>query len=250
MKVVVHSDLATSTFAKSSFVTSIIPTVPLSVACGPTLKALAHDPNTRQNNQACENQNNVLRMCVEAADCRNCGTGTRGNCNSRSLHRGRLCGALASKFFANVLVLFMCIEAWAGLSGELTMPVDRGSWELFLEICEEVFEGLFLLHGPRVAGVAVWSDAANVTYTDGVLVVALGVCAGGLDWPSLMHGAVTINDIMVADVRPSALEVPLTNFINSDVASFRGRGAMNDKLRNLSHDARTCFACLINVETS
>lgn len=82
---------------------------------------------------------------------------------------------------------------------------------------------------------AVIGDAADIADPDGAGIVAAHMSAGLPDRPSLVHLAVEVDDIVIADVAPSPIGMPLADDLNRDRPPFRRGGAVDDDGVNRPH---------------
>lgn len=97
-----------------------------------------------------------------------------------------------------------------------------------LEWCASVFRLAVLVY------------ATDVAYTDAVLVVTLAVCSSLSNGPTCLDSAVEGDDIMIADVTPAFLQMPLSYRVCMYVTALWCGGAMEYDVCYFSH----CFLFL------
>ena len=115
------------------------------------------------------------------------------------------------------------------------MPEHVGDGVLLKEPVDERSERPLLRSRPRVLRPAVLVQPPYIADADGVLVVRLPRRPGGIavrsvprQGTSQLHGAVKVDDVVVADAGEPALLVPLVYVCRPDVLPFTGGAAMDD----------------------
>jgi len=102
---------------------------------------------------------------------------------------------------------------------------------LFPQGFDKVYHCCLLQFVERVLwGLAILLHATNVTDADAPCVLSAGMRTYLLNGSACMHRAVDVDDIVVADVSPSALEMPLANGVDGDMLTLTGSRAMQNNL--------------------
>ena len=127
------------------------------------------------------------------------------------------------------------VEAGTGTVGELVVTVDGGDGVLFHQVLHQMEEGEALGFGAGVGGVAVGIEAADISDTDTVGVVAGAMGSDLLDGAARMDATIGIDDIMIADVVPAEALMVATDALHGAGGIGKGGGAMDDDFGDSSH---------------
>ena len=139
-------------------------------------------------------------------------------------------------YFSSLSVLFPHVEAWAVFVGEFVVSVHGCVRESAAQFRDESGERYELRLGAgvlRSAGCLV--PAADVADADRVVVVSQAVGADLVERSPRMDFAVEVDDIVVANVVESSLEVPEPYVGDGGCAPLGGVAAMDDDLVYGSH---------------
>ena len=116
------------------------------------------------------------------------------------------------------------------------MSVDCGAGIFLAHLGNEADECGALCRSARIFGriipfgVLSGSAASDVAYSDGMWVVARGVCADLVFRAATVNGAVTVYHIVIADIKEFSGEMPLADLGDSIILSLRRGRAMEDYL--------------------
>lgn len=81
-------------------------------------------------------------------------------------------------------------------------------------------------------------EATDITYSDGVFVMPIAVCALHVNRSALMDAAVKIDEIVIADVLPSIMiHMIVADGFNGCFFIWNGSSAMDDDFIYCSHNA-------------
>ena len=129
------------------------------------------------------------------------------------------------------------IETWAGSVGVLVVAVDRGDVVFLHQVLHQLEQGETLGFGAGVGGMSVGIEAADISDTYAVCVVAFGMCARLLYRTASVDAAVGIDDIVITDVVPTKAFMVAADALYGAVGIGTGSGAMDDDFGDVSHDA-------------
>lgn len=92
--------------------------------------------------------------------------------------------------------------------------------------------------GQGVLWFSIVTDTTRITNTDAIVIVTANVCATFFNRSPLESISTNVHEVMITDVAPPSVEVPLPNVAHVDVVVCFGRAAMNNNTVNLSHVAK------------
>lgn len=109
------------------------------------------------------------------------------------------------------------------------MPDGKGVWVFVQKPLDQVLKRLEL-SGSEVVfwSLAVGGHATSHANSETDVVVAAGVCAGLVIGTSLLHSAVSANNVVVTDAKPPTLFVPTVDVLCPNVISRPRSGAVDD----------------------
>ena len=139
-------------------------------------------------------------------------------------------------------ILFLGIKAGARFGGELSMAVDRGTREALPQFTDQRQQRCLLGGGAGVLGLALAVKPADIADADGMGIVALAVGTGFLEGAALVDRPVEVNNVVVADVRELALQMPLADLLDGNLLPFPRCGAVDNDLIDASHGGQTLAA--------
>ena len=122
------------------------------------------------------------------------------------------------------------------------MAVDRGTREALPQFTDQRQQRCLLGSGAGVLGLAVAVKASDIADAYGMGIVALAVGTGFLEGSALVDRPVEVNNVVVADVRELALQMPLADMLHGDVLPFPRCGAMDNDLIDASHGGQILAA--------
>ena len=132
-------------------------------------------------------------------------------------------------YFSSLSVLFPHVEAWAVFVGEFVVSVHGCVRESVAQFRDESGERYELRLGAGIlwtAGCLV--PSADVADADRVVVVSQAVCADLFERTASVDFSVEVDDIVVANVVESSLEVPEPYVGDGGCAPLGGVAAMDD----------------------
>lgn len=103
------------------------------------------------------------------------------------------------------------------------------------KVCQQLQECCFLPLRSCVCRNTVRIEAANITDTNRVSVVALTMRARSANRPPFLDRAVKPDNIMITNASPASLFVPLADGLSIHVHTRRSGGTMQDDIVNKSH---------------
>ncbi len=128
------------------------------------------------------------------------------------------------------------IERRAGFCSRVcAVSGDRYAVVLLYKITHEVMQCRPLRSGEIAIGQTGLIDATHKTDTNAVLVVALSVRPFLLVRPARFDIAVTPDDVVIPNIGPALVDVPLPDVSSADVLCGLRRRAVDDDLADLSH---------------
>ena len=116
----------------------------------------------------------------------------------------------------------------------LVMPMATAAVHV-REVGQKLQECCFLPLRSCVCRNTVRIEAANITDTNRVSVVALTMRARSANRPPFLDRAVKLDNIMISYAFPTSLFVPITNGLSVHVHAWRSGGTMQDDIIDKSH---------------
>ncbi len=130
------------------------------------------------------------------------------------------------------MVIVHSVKARAGFAiVEVTMAYHFRCGESLLQITQQFPEAFFLCFGSCVGGHAVHVASSHVADADATVIVLLDVSTLIEQWTSMLYRAVWQDDVVIANHRETALDVPLVDdFSIAGLAELRIRTMDDDIL--------------------
>ena len=133
-------------------------------------------------------------------------------------------------------MLFLNVERRTRLVCELVVSVDCGTGVFLPHLGHESHECGTLRRSACVfgriipVGILRGSAASDVAYSDGMWVVARGVCADLVFRAATVNGAVTVYHIVIADIGEASCKMPLADLGDGIILPLRRSRTMEDYL--------------------
>ena len=151
------------------------------------------------------------------------------------------------------------------LRGVFIVAVQRQRAELVAQMLHQINECRFLRGVHCVFGLSRRIRSADLHHTNCCDVVSRNVCARFFHRTSSVNRTIDVNDEMIPDVAPTAIQMPFANRVNVNVTTFGCRGTMQNDAVEFTHDLargmvsfcfrasriwRACDACVILKRTT
>ncbi len=133
-------------------------------------------------------------------------------------------------------MLFLNVERGTRLVCELVVSVDCGTGVFLPHLGHESHECGTLRRSARIFGrifpfaVLRGGAASDVAYSNGMWVVARGVCADPVFRAATMNGTVAVDHIVIADIGEATGKMPLADLGDCIILSLRRSRTMEDYL--------------------
>ena len=115
------------------------------------------------------------------------------------------------------------------------MSGDFCLWKLLFQTGNQIVHCLFLFRCPVVFRLIIVSFSSGIANTDTVCVVSGGVRSWLFYRAALLYRAIAADDLVISNVVESALKMPLSDFVHTDVHPRIGVRTMDYDKVNFSH---------------
>ncbi len=130
---------------------------------------------------------------------------------------------------------------------QIAVSHDRGIIVQRPDAGDDFLQRLLLRWCPRVLGLAVLIQTADVHNSDAALVPAFDMGTNGGVWATLLDPAIQPHHIVITNVRPALLQMPAANGGRTYILALTGCSAVNHNALNgeIAHPASSNISVVI-----